>query len=124
MARRQQADALSNALAIASQLFLDKYSSFVALQSAVADLDVLAGFATATQPGNAPAGCSFCRPQFVAAAPLTATASANATAPRLELQAAWHPLLAIGAATARVTPNDLCLGGDAPGTLLLTGMLT
>lgn len=37
-----------------------------------AALDVLAGFAIATHPTQAPEGCAFCRPTFVTASPVRA----------------------------------------------------
>lgn len=44
----------------------------------------------------------------------------------LNVQGLWHPLLLLSdgdAAVTRVQPNDLQLGGAAPGTLLLMGKL-
>lgn len=52
----------------AARLFLDQYTCFLDFVSCMAALDALAGFAVATHPQAAPAGCSFCRPIFAAAA--------------------------------------------------------
>jgi hypothetical protein len=77
-------------------------------------------------PGNAPPGCSFCRPQFAAAAAAAAAglgqdgSSASSVAPLLQLGGLWHPLLGVQT-RGSVVPNDVLLGGHRPGAMLLTG---
>jgi hypothetical protein len=72
-------------------------------------------------PGNAPVGCSFCRPRFASAsaAPEASTGS-GVSAPLLQLEGLWHPLLGLHSSSS-VVPNDVVLGGSQPGAMLLTG---
>lgn len=77
-------------------------------------------------PGQAPAGCSFCRPNFTsasAAAAAEASAGLDAAAPLLQLEGLWHPLLGMQSSSnsSGVVPNDVLLGGNEPGAMLLTG---
>ncbi len=125
LAGQQQAAAITQVMAAAAQLFLGSYKSFLALQTAVAELDILAGFAAATNAGAAPPGCSFCRPTFVAAAEVADSLNSSSwggrvIAPVMHLKRLWHPLLAKSMGAGAV-PNDVCLGGDDAGTMLLTG---
>lgn len=102
-----------------ADLFLSSYASFGQLVSAVATLDVLAGFASATHPSAAPPGCAFSRPTFAAGG---GGASAAAPAPPLLLRGLWNPALLASRAGASPVANDLALGGaGAHGLLLLTG---
>jgi len=78
---------------------------------------------------NAPPGCSFCRPQFAAAGAAAGTATVahhrgSASSPVLHLEGLWHPLLGVQAgssSSSSVVPNDVVLGGNSPGSMLLTG---
>jgi hypothetical protein len=73
-------------------------------------------------PGSAPPGCSFCRPQFATAAAASSSHQGTAaSAPLLQLEGLWHPLLGSSSSSGCVVPNDLVLGGDRPGAMLLTG---
>lgn len=76
-----------------AQLFLDSYDSFRELFNALSTLDVLAGFAAATSPDAAPAGCAFCRPTFAASAAGAGDGSSGGAPPPLRLQGLWHPSL-------------------------------
>lgn len=130
--------ALAAAVLSAGQLLLSQHSQLQQLIWAVAELDVLAGFAVATAADQAPAGCAFCRPTFTAAsAAAVAAGQGDAFAPELLAQGLWHPLLqcssnsrlpaargpAVAGAGAAVVSNDMCLGGPngRPPALLLTG---
>lgn len=75
-------------------------------------------------PGNAPPGCSFCRPQFAAAAAAggLGQVGGSSAAPLLQLDGLWHPLLGLQS-SGSVVPNDVGLGGHRPGAMLLTGKL-
>ncbi|GLI71695.1 hypothetical protein VaNZ11_017000 [Volvox africanus] len=143
-ARQRLGEQCCAALAEVAYAFTASYGEFVQLVDAVSSLDVLAGFAVATDPSQAPPGCSFCRPTFTSAAPPRDGGAPNPSPgaalprnlPELTLEGLWHPLLAgpdplelsteaAGAleAVTVVTPNDLCLGGPRglPSSLLLTG---
>jgi hypothetical protein len=74
-------------------------------------------------PGNAPPGCSFCRPQFAAAAAGgLAQGGGGSVAPLLQLDGLWHPLLG-QQSSGSVVPNNVVLAGHRPGAMLLTGKL-
>jgi DNA mismatch repair ATPase MutS len=62
------ADAAAAAVGAATAQLLAKYSPLSALIQAVAELDVLAGFAAVTDAASTPSGVSFSRPVFAAAA--------------------------------------------------------
>ncbi|GIL55982.1 hypothetical protein Vafri_11441, partial [Volvox africanus] len=68
-ARQRLREQCCAALAEVAYAFTTSYGEFVQLVDAVSSLDVLAGFAVATDPSQAPPGCSFCRPIFTSAAP-------------------------------------------------------
>ncbi|GLC77438.1 DNA mismatch repair protein msh7 [Pleodorina starrii] len=105
-AAQQQLDKQCGAaLAEAAAAFSASYGEFVRLVDAVSSLDVLAGWAVATHPSQAPPGCTFCRPIFTSAAPpllppgdatgsRTRTGSGRPSAsPELTFEGLWHPLL-------------------------------
>lgn len=135
-AQQQLEAAATAALNRAAGCFLDSYGLFMTLVNATAELDVLAGLAQAIRSDNAPFGCSFARPRFAAAAAAVAAAGTAAASgpggvvsPVLQLKGLWHPLMRSaaaggGAGGASVVPNDLQLGGDLPGAMLLTGGCT
>ncbi|KAI8475530.1 MAG: muts domain V-domain-containing protein [Monoraphidium minutum] len=117
-----RAAAAAAALGGAAAKLLGSYGPLAALVAAVADLDVLAGFAAVSE--GAPPGAAFCRPAFAAAA--AAGGGGGGQTPPLHFRGLWHPLLLAAGAGAppRVQPNDLLLGGGLPGALLLTGANT
>jgi hypothetical protein len=130
--QRQQAEQASTAaaaaaLAGAAEGYLAAYGTLKCLMAAVAELDVLAGFAQAVSDGGAaPPGCSFCRPVFAAARAGSsgeAAAARASSSPLLRLEGLWHPLLAVCGSGGAVLPNDVHLGRDVPGAMLLTGAL-
>ncbi|GIL76571.1 hypothetical protein Vretifemale_6077, partial [Volvox reticuliferus] len=143
-ARQRLKEQCCAALAEVACAFAASYGEFVQLVDAVSSLDVLAGWAVATDPSQAPPGCTFCRPTFTSAAPPLGCGASNPrpgvavsrNLPELTLEGLWHPLLArrdpleLSAAAAGgleddivLTPNDLRLGGPGglPSSLLLTG---
>lgn len=131
-AQQQLELAIATALNYAASVFMDSYSLFRSLVKAVSELDVLAGFASVVQPGNEAAGCCFCRPRFASAGAASAAVNgqeAGPLSPILQLQGLWHPLLAAsavvgpggGPGAGDVVCNDIQLGGDRPGAMLLTG---
>jgi len=89
-AARARAAAAAAAVGAAAGQLLGSYSALAALIHAVADLDVLAGFAAVTDAARAPVGVGFCRPTFVSAAADGAGAAGGATAtPPLHLKGLW-----------------------------------
>ncbi|GFH23682.1 DNA mismatch repair protein [Haematococcus lacustris] len=141
-AQAVQQTALRSALSGAAAVFSTAQPVFTRLLDALAQLDALAGMAVATRPGNAPPGCTFCRPHFTAAAPAAGSFSDQRPVMSalegqglrvtpdqqvLDLQELWHPLLLYSSAPSaqgmRVTPNTLQLGSsrDQSPLLLLTG---
>lgn len=128
-ATQQLEAAAAVALNRAASTLLDSYTVFKGLIKAVSELDVLAGFAEYIQRTSSP-GCSLCRPRFAAAGAATAAAGVQAavtSSPLLQLKGLWHPLLAASAAAGGgnaggVVCNDVQLGGDKPGAMLLTGV--
>lgn len=48
----------------------------------------------------------------------------SASSPVLHLEGLWHPLLGVqagGSSSSSVVPNNVLLGGESPGSMLLTG---
>lgn len=95
---------------VAAQL-LGSYPALGALVGAAAELDVLAGFATVTEPAAAPAGVAWCRPVFAGAAAASDGAGARGGTPPLHFQGLWWVAGSagvIGAVEAWRRPDFCC----------------